>query len=461
MKGLRKDGLVVKVQKRRVAYDGFAVGNKKDGVLSADECRNCDCRGGVLRGGVGLDTFVSDKGNEIKLAAALAQPKRFFKTAVQDNYGVWTGVIGYVTEENVVYVYDEGASAWEKQGAFSLPVFPVTAIDSDCVPQTLFVGENGVFLWRDGKGMLATEITEPVVAACFFRGRLFVAIAPFTVRYSAPYAPTDFADSLDDGGSIVFYSDKGNIVAFAPLKNALCIFYERGIAVIEYAASGSGFVRKDVAYGGGRIFGRSVGVCAVGGEKAVFLADDGLYVFDGNRVKRTCENIGIFPKRDTRVCDYAQIDGRYVLTYTDERDGLKTVVLDVESGEGCFAFVPTGLGGGDGVALCAYGNKVRRLCLGGDLPDGEERIFTAHGVEFGNVGVKTLKTLAFTGDGEFTMTVKNGKKEKNFAVVLKNGRACVRVDMRGRAFDLAFVLQKGAAVRSVAADVEILQSVGE
>ena len=96
-------------------------------------------------------------------------------------------------------------------------------------------------------------------------------------------------------------------------------------------------------------------------------------------------------------------------------------------------------------------NKVRLLCLDGDLPSGEEYVFLAKGLDFETDGVKTLKALSFTGEGAFTLTVSNGRTEKSCVVAFDGGRANVAIGLKGEIFSLKFVLEKGARVQKTEA----------
>ena len=459
MWGRKKKPIGFALREAEESFSEFAIGGKKtNGKLLASESKNCDFGEGYLRAGIGVREYISSVGEDVFLQSFLPVPDRFF-LLVQKNGNGYAERLGYLSVDGKVMIYDENLFLWETAYSFGKRMKPLIATDGAGNPQNLFIGESGLYTCSFDGTVSGTGITAASRVACFFKGRLFFVREPFTLANSAPYAATEFGEDIHDSGWIRFPSDKGNIVALLPLKEKLYAFYEYGIAEITLAGSAREFAFKRIGYGGGRIFGDSAGVCAMNGEKAFFLAEDGVYSFDGARVKQVCKGLRIFPKRTGQVCDHASFEGKYFLVYTDKDGSKKGLVVDAESGEGYFSFAPTGTTEYRALAFCQSGGKVCVLSKLGELPADEESSFCASGFDFGLRGKKRLKRLILQGEGEMQLSLSDGVNTQSFAGSFENGRMELRPSLRGESFSLKIVLGRSAQVRALTAEAQALDRV--
>lgn len=453
--GFVKDVLSVKTHCLRVAGSGFTFGKKSGKSLKkwSSRGKNCAIQDGALTTGVGLDEYRLENGDELFLAANLPRVDSFFyiyeKSTESDGYGKR---LGFLSAAGSAYIYDFALDAFALWHTFGERMIAVTAMNEAEIPVTVFVGKSGVFSYAN-EAPLATEILTASPIACVFKDRVFCVVDPFTVRYSALLQPTDFCEKIEGGGRFCFPSEAGEIVGLLPFKEKIFVLYERGIASLLAAGAPRDFRLEKVEYGGGKIFGSSAGVCSVGGEKAFFLAEDGLYRFDGETVKKICLGLDIQPLRGGQVCVHAEFEGKYFLIFTDQNGEKRALVVDADSEDGYDTFVPESVGIAGGQALCSFHNQVRSLSLAGEIPTNEEYVFIAEGLDFGMDGVKTLKALSFTGEGAFTLVVSNGRTEKTFAAIFESGRANVKVGLKGESFSVKCVLEKGARVQTAEASL--------
>ncbi len=440
------------IRKKEIFYDGFGVGEGTGkNVLLANVSANCHFERGKLSYGIGGKPYEVD-GAAISLPGAVQG--RFFIAWDTDANGKKRERIGYITEQNNGFIYLKDTNVFSGIGTLSGGAAVVSAIDKDGTNKVIFVCGIGIYRLEERKLVLCDETPcQPI--ACFCTGRVFAVTEDFRLMYSAPFAPTDYTANVDDSGVIALRHDAGKIVGLTTLKNCLCVLYEYGISMIETGGTARSFVRRDVAYGGGRIFGETVCVASVGGEKACFLAEDGIYRFDGARVEKICRNIPIRAVVDAS-CGSAVCEGRYYVTFTGEDYLKKTVCVDLESGLGEETFLMYGLYSVNGKAVCRHRTNLYVLTESGELPSGVEAVFQVSKTNFSVTGNKTLAALRFTGEGSFELQVSSGKTSKTQTVVFEGGFARVPISLRGHRFSLTVKPLKGTKISNMTAELQML-----
>lgn len=445
-----KSALRLSQRAERVEYDGFALfESDKKGWLVASDSVNCDCRGGVLKGGLGVTLCLRDDGTVWDLSSAMPEADTYFLLPQKQSDGSYTEKLGYISKYGTVFLYNEEKDTLSSRHAFSGRMKPLTTMDGDGIVRMAFVGNDGVYLYNEEEGMTATEIGRALPVGCVLKNRLFCAIAPFTIAYCAPLAPKDFSNTVDDSGSISLPREAGEIVALIALGDCVYIFYQYGISKLTPSGAAREFTVETVGYRGGLIFGESVGVS---GEKIFFLASDGLYSFDGRGAKRTCENLTIKPIEAGQVCAHAENEGYYFLRFTAEDGEERGVVVDGESEEGYFAFAAKGLSSWRGKTYCFIDSAFHIVKPNAELPLSAKHSFVAENISFGAEGLKTLKTLRFFGEGRIVVTLSNGRRSKRTELTLGGGFADMRAYMRGERFTLSIVLKTGALLSGLQAE---------
>ncbi len=439
------------VRKGEVFYKSFSLGTQRSSALVAASARNCACTDGVLAQNFGVEKYTYE-GWTLPIPTGVAV--QFFTAIVSNNLGVNRERFGYITYDNLAYVYDEDSKVFVQIGTLQGGGVCVSAMEKDGKSTAFFVCGDGVYRLQ---GTLLSRCTsiECLPVACFCGGRIFTATKEYWLVYSAAYEPTAYGDDLADSGKIALRNDCGKIVGLVPLKNRLCVLYERGISMVDWAGSARSFVRKDVVYNGENIYGGTACVSNVGGEKVYFFARDGVYRFDGVSVERTAKNLQINAV-ENRPFSCAVSAGKYLLSYTEQNGDWKSVSVDLESGEGCAIFPLKGLCASKDGAIFAYRDVLYRVVKNKSLPVGETSAFVAPDTDFSMHGRKTLQGFYISGVGMVTLGVTVDGKKKERVIVLQEGGAYVRLGLRGKTFSWSFHFASGAKIFRMTAVLQTL-----
>lgn len=422
----------------------------------ATRYENCEYKSNALcvTGGV---TAYSVGGKTPSLASNLPLPRQFF--AIPSATG--EAGFGYISVNGHFLRWDNATNAFVGVHIFGVPMRAIHAFDLQGNARLIFIGNGGVYEYTtEGKMITLTGLTDaPDDIACVCKDRVFYAIKPYKIVYSAPLVPTQYTDTAEESGRISFPSGKGEIVALVPHGKGVAIFYDYGVAVLETDGSARDFVWKDVAYGGGRIVPNSAGNAGVGGEKTFFLAEDGAYVLDGNAVRKVCAELPIKPKATGQVCEHAESGGKYYAVYENDSGEREGVAIDTQAETGCFMFAPYGLSTCNGVAVCMTdGWRVSELGEG-TLPSSASAQAFFQNLDFGYAGRKTLRMLKVYGEGVLQMEIGQGDKSKHFTLDLSQGEAVALVRLRGERFSIRYRFTNGCKLFGAVAEWRTLQGV--
>lgn len=165
----------------------------------------------------------------------------------------------------------------------------------------------------DGEGVRTIDPSPQITSMALHYERLFVTTAnePDSVRFSDDLDPTNWAEGLDSGGFVTLadgYGKSNKVVAFL---NYVYVFRDYGISRMIAYADQTEFSVSNLYVSSGRIYAGSVTVC---GDRIIFLASDGLYVFDGLSTTKILPRLGDLTKyKESAVGAY--FDGKYYLAY--------------------------------------------------------------------------------------------------------------------------------------------------
>lgn len=438
-------------EKRKV-FDGFSTSDgKKSGILFATGGANCDCADGCIRAGAGLIDYLNDSGVNPGIPNSFDEPVTFAILPYAEEDGTVKETVAYVSGLGLSYVYNETIKDFEyaRKVFYSrtkiLKIYP-----EEGGTQLAFCCSEGIFLYDRTKKFTVLYSTGSD-AACTFHERLFFAEKPFTVRFSAPLDCGTWEDSSDESGAIEFTSERGEIIELTAFKEAIYIFRERGIEKLDAKGAARDFSHETLSYGGGNILIGSVGIC---GEDILFLAEDGLYAFDGAKARRLAEDMPVYPVYGEQVCEHGTFGNKYFLKYSDRGGEKKLLVWDRVTGSAYFSLSSVcALSETENRLLCFSENKLRQFAPNGALPTGEEYVFVSENVDFGSGGRKVFKTLTLKGGGVCLVEIGNEYETKNFVFDLGRGVEKAKIALQGERFDLKFVLSDSASYVS-GAEVE-------
>ena len=441
---------------KRVVYNKFcAAGSKNQGTraIVASENKNCDFADYVLRCSVGATRYLlRNKELDIPLfpeeyghARDLFIFEYMNDGELKDSMGVWLG-------NKRFYIYDE------MTGVPGLKLLASNTNFSRAIRFFNRAGDEKIFLCYNDKiysydpirSIKAVWMEQKVTDACFFNDRLFICDGK-TLKYSAADDYRDFNDSIDGGGAVKIASEYGEIIALIPLGEVAYVFLEYGIYKLRSSGAARDFVLEDVVYKGGTIYKKSICVCE---DKIAFLASDGIYLFDGKKLKRYGQGLPICYLPQSDYCKAGYGFGRYFLSFEDASGARRSVFVDFKN-EDNFGeiFALHGVGNWNGKVLCVKDRAFSYLDMEGDLPTGERYLFKCDSTDFSVSGEKFVRAIELCGKGECFLTIRgrNGEKILNFNLSGKEKR---QVGLKGEMFSIEIELTKGCEIRELAVDLE-------
>lgn len=459
MTGYKKSVLKAKGKKKKVritkfnAYlgmgnDGFGA---DEGVLNAVESLNCDCADGELGTGLGIRVCTDRVGRTIQTPTGAAEVKRIYPVALKTESG-YKETVCIVTADGALCVYDDGEGAFKEKAYVAADAVAVTAMDGELEAKTVFMGEGGAVVY-DSAGARFVGPEGVTNAGCVCGNRLFMAVSPFSVAYSEPLNVENFTASIDDGGVIRFPTEFGKILSLVAVEEYVYVVYERGVSRLKTAGAAREFRLEKLAYDGGSIL---AGSAANFGGALTFLAEDGGYRAQGNRLERAWKKTLILPLRGGQVCDHVVSDGAYLIRYIDENGRRRTAALDADGESGFYIFDAPALSGGLGKAYCCFDGGICQIVKDGELPTGNTYRFVSERTDLGVAGRKLLRSLRFKGTGSFRVNVDDGRTEKVVSLTFSDGEAAADLFLRGEAFTMTFFLDKGAKIVELVAELEYL-----
>ena len=459
MIGFKKDIVRAKQTRSKKKFQRFAIdyrGAKIDETaLVASDSKNCVIVDGAITTGETLTPYRPD-GVATPISGSTPTTDCFFDALSKDADGNYLHAMGILSENGTARAYNKSTGSWSIINNFGKRMKTLQCFSAGGVPCRVFVGGSGVFAYQGNTLTKAEHITSALPIACAFKDRLFCAVDPCTIAYSAALDYTNFADSIDDGGKIKFTSDKGEIVALLGFCDAVYIFYERGIRRLEVAGKARDLKIEQIEYDGGRIFGETVAVCSGSKDKAFFLAESGLYAFDGKHAKPVCESLSIQPTRTKQICKCAVAEHIYTVQFVDRTGKERRIVVNGENETGYDSFVVEGLSSVRGTLVCRYEGEPYAISADsatGELPTNERFFFHADGVDFGCDGEKRLQSLEFFGDGEISVSVESERRIKTKNLAFVDGKASMRLWLKGKRFHISVFLEKGAKLQAVVAQI--------
>ncbi|MCL2176801.1 MAG: hypothetical protein FWB72_02485 [Firmicutes bacterium] len=144
---------------------------------------------------------------------------------------------------------------------------------------------DGVFTWN-GTGNMRRIANAPALRDALVVGeRTFALTAEdgYRIWFSEDLDPTNFNVSISEGGFIDLVDEHGPFNKLVSIGHTIYIIRSYGIARLNALGDQRDFTLFNVYSSTTRIYEGSVAVC---GNVIVFLAEDGLYMFDGTTARK-------------------------------------------------------------------------------------------------------------------------------------------------------------------------------
>lgn len=452
---ITKKPLRLKEEIDTFTFTEFSIGGtEKKGKLISYDSKNCSLVDGSISRGVGISYFSTDSREGYSIPTMASKIEKIFFLTEKDTYAQKPA---YLTTDGALFAYVDSDGTFQKLAQMG-KIIPYEVMDKTEKPYLVFAGERGIYTYEEGEDHLSsTGVTNATTIGCVWKNRFFCVVEPFTVIYSEPLNAKVYTETVEESGRITFPSSDGKIVAMKAFDEHLYIFYEYGVAKLKVGGSPRDFKWTKIGYGGGKIFGNSVAVCSVGGEKAFFLAEDGLYRLHHDVVERVCKNLQIKPRKEGQVCVQASSEGKYLLQYLSEDEGVKTVCVDAETEKGYFFFSCNGLSSWRGKTFCVVQNELMLLTCDGELPSWETAYFKVDGLTFGGEENKRVKSLRVFGTGKVRVVISSEGEVKEKILDLFSGSDVFSCNLRGKLFSLMLILEGKGSVTKVTAQTARLR----
>ncbi len=177
---------------------------------------------------------------------------------------------------------------------------------------TLFFSGKGQKLSSWNGITLATHEASPSISSMALHyERLFVTSEdePTRVYFSDDLDPTNWDIGAGKAGFIELLDERGYLNKVVSFGSYLYIFRDHGISRITAFGDEREFAVVNLFVTAGRIFPTTIATC---GSVIVFLASDGMYIFDGYECKRVLSVLdGLIAPDDECACEF--FEGRYYL----------------------------------------------------------------------------------------------------------------------------------------------------
>ena len=329
-------------------------------------------------------------------------------------------------------------------------------------------GSENMMVW-DGENYPYYVASSPfIVSMDIHYERLFAVVGgeQNSLWFSEDLNPTNWDLSLDNAGFIDMVDERGRMLKVISFLDYVYVFREFGISRVTAYAEQEYFTASQLFVSSGRIEGATICVC---GDRIVFLAEDGLYVFDGISTRAVLPNLkGLLINADKSRASAVFVNGRYYLACR----------LDYGDGEniGCEAhaggFINNTLieldvrtlscnlhRGLDALCLCALkgaersfpaacindgvNGRIAEIGQGENLTGPLKRVWTTPLTDLGSPKTKVFKELTLQSDKDMVLRIET-EKEKREIEIAGGGAKRVRLGgLSGKLMRASFISETG------------------
>lgn len=466
---------------KKQKFASFANGINSDydeNLLSVKHSKctyNFDFRDGALRDGIGISVpkfrWVADLQNITKELNFPSSPVRgiWVFTNWVEKLNLYNNYIVIYCYDNKVYYHElyGGTSEFYEINGLTLSSIPiVTTYKLNGVDTLIFVTEeDGMFTWSSSEGVRQIADAPKIRSMCIHYERLFVTVYGDrrAVWFSDDLDPTNFNISSSEGGFIEMVDDFGRLNKVVSFDGYLYVFRDYNIARLTAYAEQEQFYVSQLYVSNGKIYDSTISVC---GNKIIYLASDGLYMFNGSSSSKIELSINsMFEGTNNQYASSGYSDGYYYLACTlnfkdDEIVGCESrsfnynnalIKLNVQTGE--FSL----LRGfnirniyvlndhlGSMVLITFQDEAVNKFGMldnsGAYFGTPIHKVWKSADTDFGYPEKdKILKEIYLETKSDCSVVIETEKKKKTIKFKGKNGYQKAKPYVRGNKFSLTFV----------------------
>lgn len=305
----KKQLVVKKVQDYKISFSAFASGmntETDEGILPykyAKNCYNFTVKNGALKNGIGFSllklpktsTNLSDEREIQTLSSDDIKAVWVFRYFDQENNVPDYKILYYTTNgkimrfdvfSNFPYVFDL-ASVLYPQSVPNAVNYKLNGKD-----YMIFSSKtDGMWIYTEGESAQQIENGPSIVSMCLHYERLFAIIENGEhnrLGFSASLDPTNFNQSLSEGGFIDMQDERGALNRVVSFNDYVYVFRDFGVSRVSAYGDQTNFSVSQLFVSSAKIYGNSVYVC---GDKILLLTRDGIMSFDGYTTTKL--NLGI------------------------------------------------------------------------------------------------------------------------------------------------------------------------
>lgn len=296
--------LTKKVTNYKVSFSAFQSGMNSEideGILPykyAKSCYNYCIENGALKDGIGFESVKFPKSlddleteREILLEKN-EQPKalwvyKYFdaKKNVSDYRLMFYITSGKIKWFQIItpYIYTFGmAGVLYSEGVPNAVNYRLNGVDY----MIFSSATDGMWKYTAYKTAQKIENGPSIVSMCLHYERLFAIVENGErnrLSFSANLDPTNWNESLDEGGFIDMQDERGPLNCVVSFNDYVYVFRDFGVARVSAYGDQSSFSVSQLFVSSSKIYGKSVCVC---GDQILFLARDGLHTFNGSTTSK-------------------------------------------------------------------------------------------------------------------------------------------------------------------------------
>ncbi len=170
---------------------------------------------------------------------------------------------------------------------------------------------TGLYFLR-GMVMNRLSFSQVFTTMCVHSDRVFAVLKldEYKLYFSDDFNPANWQISLKEGGYISFDTEMGKVVKVLSYAGHVYLFFEHGIMRLTAYNLQTEFRLQKLYLSPGTIYKDTVAIC---GDKIMFAASDGVFVFDGVQIKKTMEEISDLFDADQSYAHAVHHGGKYYL----------------------------------------------------------------------------------------------------------------------------------------------------
>jgi len=305
---------------------------------------------------------------------------------------------------------------------------------------------DGMFVWNGRDAAYKIEGAPSIRTLTMHFERMFVTTAgeANAVYFSDDLDPTNWGMELNEGGFIQFMDEMGSSNKVISFLNHVYVFRDYGISRITAFGDQSEFSATNLFTSSGRIYGKTPTAC---GDRIMFLASDGIYMFDGISTIPVAGHLkGLIKHSPNAVATYH--DGKYFLSLNldigtpsaDNRNNsfisidLKSGLVNVTHGIGPTAFnsIDGNLFAISHGTIGTINNSARNA---GDIA--LRKSYVSPLIDLGTDEIKTIREFYIDSTVPFQLTLFSETTSRTLSVTPRVGITRLRMNFRGRKLGFA------------------------